>query len=92
MSQGPGRVCSSPARGRVIRGRGFELAPVLARHDAIGLASLRERVHLAGGRFEIFSQPGQGTRLHAEFPLPVLRPSSGATPGPPGGPVQTLAS
>ena len=27
MSQGPGRVCSSPARGRVIRGRGFELRP-----------------------------------------------------------------
>lgn len=52
------------------RGRGFELGPVLARRDAIGLAGLRERVNLAGGRLEIVSQPGQGTRLHAEFPLP----------------------
>ena len=54
------------------RGRGFELAPVLARRDAIGLAGVRERVHLAGGRLEIVSQPGQGTRLNATFPLPTL--------------------
>jgi len=60
------------------RGRGFDLAPVLARRDAIGLAGLRERVNLAGGRLEIFSQPGQGTRLHAEFPLP----NPGAAPVP----------
>ncbi|MBI2516171.1 MAG: response regulator [Opitutae bacterium] len=53
------------------RGCGFDLAPVLARRDAVGLAGLRERVSLAGGRLEIFSQPGQGTRLHAEFPLPA---------------------
>lgn len=57
------------------RGRGFELAPVLARRDAIGLAGIRERVHLAGGRLEIVSQPGQGTRLNAAFPLPVLVPA-----------------
>ena len=57
------------------RGRGFELAPVLARRDAIGLAGVRERVHLAGGRLDIVSQPGQGTRLNVEFPLPVLLPT-----------------
>lgn len=51
------------------RGCGFDLAAVLARHDAVGLAGLRERVNLAGGRLGISSQPGQGTRLHAEFPL-----------------------
>jgi signal transduction histidine kinase len=54
------------------RGCGFELAPVLARRDAIGLAGVRERVHLAGGRLEIVSQPGQGTRLTVAFPLPNL--------------------
>ncbi|HEY4300325.1 MAG TPA: response regulator [Candidatus Didemnitutus sp.] len=53
------------------RGRGFDLDPVLARRDAVGLAGIRERVNLAGGRFEIFSQPGQGTRLHAALPLAV---------------------
>jgi len=52
------------------QGCGFELAPVLTRRDAIGLAGVRERVHLAGGRLEIVSQPGQGTRLNATFPLP----------------------
>jgi signal transduction histidine kinase len=52
------------------RGRGFELAPVLARRDSLGLAGLRERVQLAGGKLEIVSRPGEGTRLHAEFPLP----------------------
>jgi signal transduction histidine kinase len=57
------------------RGRGFDLAPVLARRDAIGLAGVRERVHLAGGSLEIVSQPGQGTRLNATFPLPVLVPA-----------------
>jgi len=57
------------------RGRGFDLGPVLSRRDAIGLAGVRERVHLAGGRLEIVSQPGQGTRLNAEFPLPSLVPA-----------------
>ncbi|MDO8542529.1 MAG: response regulator [Opitutaceae bacterium] len=52
------------------RGRGFDADTALARHDSLGLAGLFERVRLAGGRLNIFSQPGQGTRLHAEFPLP----------------------
>ena len=51
------------------RGRGFDASAALARHDSLGLAGLEERVRLAGGRLHIFSQPGQGTRLHAEFSL-----------------------
>jgi signal transduction histidine kinase len=51
------------------RGRGFDAKSALARHDSLGLAGLAERVRLAGGRFELFSQAGQGTRLHAEFSL-----------------------
>jgi signal transduction histidine kinase len=58
------------------RGRGFDTAAALAKHTSLGLAGLTERVQLAGGALEIFSQPGQGTRLHAEFPLtaPVAVP------------------
>lgn len=52
------------------RGRGFDLTSTLARTDSLGLAGLRERVNLAGGRIEIFSRPGEGTRISAEFPLP----------------------
>ncbi len=51
------------------RGRGFDADAALARNDSLGLAGLIERVGLAGGRFELFSRPGQGTRIHAEFPL-----------------------
>jgi signal transduction histidine kinase/CheY-like chemotaxis protein len=58
------------------RGPGFEVKRALARRDSLGLAGLMERVHLAGGRAEIFSQAGQGTRIHAEFPLPVSSLSS----------------
>lgn len=57
------------------RGRGFDASAAFARRDSLGLAGLEERVRLAGGQFEIFSQPGQGTRLHAEFPI-ASRPSS----------------
>lgn len=56
------------------RGRGFDAAAALARHDSLGLAGLEERVRLAGGAFEIVSQPGAGTRLHAEFALPPSAP------------------
>ena len=56
------------------RGRGFDTVAALAKHNSIGLAGLAERVNLAGGQLELFSQSGQGTRIHAEFPLgaPVL--------------------
>jgi signal transduction histidine kinase len=58
------------------RGRGFDLDAVLASRDSIGLTGLAERVNLAGGQLEIFSRAGQGTRIHAEFPLPSDPPAS----------------
>jgi len=51
------------------RGHGFDVEAKLASHDSIGLIGQRERVILAGGRMEIFSRPGQGTRIHADIPL-----------------------
>lgn len=51
------------------RGRGFDAGAALRKHDSLGLPGLAERVRLAAGHFELFSLPGQGTRLHAEFPL-----------------------
>lgn len=35
----------------------------------LGLISMRERVHLAGGEFSITSQPGEGTCIAARIPL-----------------------
>jgi hypothetical protein len=51
------------------RGRGCDASAALARNDSLGLAGTAERVRLAHGQFEFHSAPGQGTRLHAEFPL-----------------------
>jgi DNA-binding response OmpR family regulator len=51
------------------RGKGFDAQAALARRDSLGIAGLAERVNLAGGRFELYSRPGQGTRVHAEFAL-----------------------
>jgi signal transduction histidine kinase len=63
------------------RGRGFDQEAVQARRDSLGLTGLVERVALAGGRTEIFSRIGQGTRVHAEFPLaPLPGDRPGSTP------------
>jgi signal transduction histidine kinase/response regulator of citrate/malate metabolism len=61
------------------RGKGFDAAAALNRRDSLGLAGTAERVRLAGGRFDIFSKSGQGTRLHAEF---ALKPESTPSPTP----------
>jgi signal transduction histidine kinase len=57
-------------------GSGFDRAETRARaaqgHSA-GLTGAQERVALAGGSFEIHSQPGAGTRLLARFPLEEAR-------------------
>lgn len=53
-------------------GRGFEPTSVLkpqAQVRAWGLLGMQERVALVGGKFEIESAPGRGTRLVAEIPL-----------------------
>jgi signal transduction histidine kinase len=63
------------------RGRGFDQEAAQARRDSLGLTGLVERVALAGGRTEIFSRVGQGTRIHAEFPLaPLAGDRPGSTP------------
>ena len=35
----------------------------------LGLISMRERIHLIGGEFEIVSSPGNGTRIKAHAPI-----------------------
>jgi PAS domain S-box-containing protein len=38
--------------------------------ERVGLSSMRERIALIGGSFEIHSKPGDGTEVVAEVPLP----------------------
>lgn len=49
-------------------GRGFD--PTAARPaDRFGLANMAERLAMVGGRLEIHSRPGQGTRVRLDIPL-----------------------
>jgi len=54
-------------------GSGFDLKAAMSRGAAdrsVGLASMRERVGLVGGRFEIDTAPGAGTVVRAWLPVP----------------------
>ena len=59
-------------------GIGFDVRAATARArrgSSLGIVSLRERALLAGGRTEVVSRPGGGTRVRAL--LPLQRPSAG---------------
>jgi signal transduction histidine kinase len=51
-------------------GRGFDFGKVIAlkaSRRGFGLASMRERAELSGGRFEIDSSAGRGTTIHVRW-------------------------
>lgn len=50
-------------------GRGFDAAAAERRRPGMGLFTMRERVSLVGGHFEVSSSPGAGTRITATVPL-----------------------
>ena len=50
-------------------GRGFDVQRTLRAGSGLGLKGARERAMLAGGRLQIESRPGAGTRLILEIPL-----------------------
>ncbi|HET9672526.1 MAG TPA: GAF domain-containing sensor histidine kinase, partial [Actinomycetota bacterium] len=57
-------------------GVGFEpLAALVAAPGHLGLAAMRERAEMAGGRCELHSLPGQGTTLDVWMPLTQDRPT-----------------
>ncbi|NJO05076.1 MAG: response regulator [Chloroflexaceae bacterium] len=62
-------------------GSGFDTASFAGSMggEQIGLMGMQERMYLLNGTFEIGSQPGQGTRIVAEAPLP---PSLGVATAP----------
>jgi signal transduction histidine kinase/ligand-binding sensor domain-containing protein len=54
----------------VDNGKGFDLNQVLTSHSPhFGLIGMRERIEHLGGRFEIDSAPGRGTRLAVDVPV-----------------------
>ena len=59
-------------------GRGFEPGAVrpTAEGEHVGLAGMRERLHLLGGALDVRSGPEHGTTVRATLPLPP----NGSTP------------
>jgi signal transduction histidine kinase len=55
-------------------GVGFSVQEALTKKDSYGLAGMQERAALAGGRFDVSSRPGRGTRVAVSLPAP--RPSA----------------
>ncbi len=49
-------------------GRGFD-ASAAAGRNGLGLASMRERVHLIGGELAVMSDPGQGATIRVSVPI-----------------------
>lgn len=50
-------------------GRGFDVVEAERRRPGMGLFTMRERIALAGGRFEVHSAPGVGTHISASVPI-----------------------
>ena len=50
-------------------GVGFRPEEAALKHGSFGLAGMSERVALLGGRFNVESQPGQGTKVQIHLPL-----------------------
>ena len=57
-------------------GRGFDVDDAEQRRPGMGLFTMQERVALAGGRFDVHSTPGSGTRIIAIVPLHDLLTSN----------------
>lgn len=79
-SAAPGAELELRRRGRRVRlavrdrGRGFDAStPLPARSEGCGLAAMRDRVELSGGRFGVESRPGRGTAVEVELTVGEAR-------------------
>ena len=63
-------------------GKGFEAQTKRKEYDHLGLHSMAERANLLHGNLEIWSVPGEGTRIRGVFPIPreTVTPILSGTP------------
>jgi signal transduction histidine kinase len=57
-------------------GVGFHPEEALSKRDSFGLAGMRQRVALLGGKFDLSSRPGRGTRVLVSLPAEPRRETS----------------
>jgi signal transduction histidine kinase len=50
-------------------GSGFDLAKTFSNETGIGLASMRERAEVLGGKLTVVTSPGAGTKIQVDAPL-----------------------
>lgn len=66
-------------------GLGFDLEQLQSpkeRKKHFGLLSMFDRANLAGGRLDVDTAPGRGTRIHAVFPIRTSRDEQGPAASP----------
>jgi PAS domain S-box-containing protein len=61
-------------------GVGFDLERIRNDHRSLGLVNMRERVQSVHGCLEIQAEPGQGTRILVQIPLPGAHHEPTASP------------
>ena len=61
-------------------GQGFDPVATRLRSGSTGLSGMQERAALLGGRLVVRSEPGSGTVLTAEIPLPDTAPGQAFFP------------
>lgn len=61
-------------------GVGFDLERIRTHHLGLGLVNMRERVRSVQGRLDIQSQPGHGTHIVVQIPLPGAPHESSTSP------------
>jgi len=61
-------------------GVGFDLELIRTHHLGLGLVNMRERVRSVHGRLEIQAQPGRGTHIIVQIPLPGAHDEHSARP------------
>jgi signal transduction histidine kinase len=59
-------------------GTGFDAGSVARIGPGLGIFSMRERVALIGGTFELVSRPGSGTRVRASVPVALTAVAQGS--------------
>jgi signal transduction histidine kinase len=52
-------------------GSGFDIGETTAR-DGLGVVSMRERLQIVHGEFEVKTKPGAGATVYARVPLKAL--------------------